>query len=614
MTTMPETKPDRAFSAGSAKEILQTIYGFDRFRGAQEEVINHVTGGGHAFVLMPTGGGKSLCYQIPALMRKGTGVVISPLIALMQNQVEALRQLGIRAAAVNSAVSSGDIAAAKNAMLHGDLDLVYVAPERLLTDDFMYLLDETPIALFAIDEAHCVSQWGHDFRPHYKQLSVLAERYPAVPRIALTATADAPTRRDIADCLKLENGRRFVAGFDRPNIHYSIIGKNNARAQMLRFIRENHTHDSGIVYCLSRKLTDETAAWLCGEGFTALPYHAGMTAEEREKNLQRFLQEEKVIMVATIAFGMGIDKPDVRFVAHMTIPKNIEAYYQETGRAGRDGLPSNALMIYGAQDAAMQRNFIETSAASDAQKRIEHQKLNALLGLCETAGCRRQIILDYFGDSCAPCGNCDTCLQPPETFDGTVVAQKALSAVYRTDQRFGTGYVTDVLRGKENDERIARFGHDRISTYGIGADLSVAEWQSVFRQLIALNLLRVDSEYGGLQLTQTGLDFLKEKKTLHLRKADKSRKKLQTARKAAAMQNLTTEGDIALFNALKTVRTELARKQGVPPYVIFHDKTLQDMVLLKPDTMEHMAMVHGVGAAKLEKYGQAFLAAIREVS
>ena len=607
---MPDRLLHNTVASDSALEILQKTYGFDHFRGAQAEVIDHVTSGGHGFVLMPTGGGKSLCCQIPSLLRQGVGVIISPLIALMQNQVDALQQLGIRAAAINSAISLGNISETKNAILRGELDLVYVAPERLLMDDFMALLAESPIALFAIDEAHCVSQWGHDFRPHYKQLSVLAEKYPQVPRIALTATADAPTRRDIVECLKLEEGRSFIAGFDRPNIHYSIIEKNNARAQMLRFLKEHHSNDSGIVYCLSRKLTEETAAWLCDEGFIALPYHAGMAAEEREKNLERFLQEEQIIMVATIAFGMGIDKPDVRFVAHMTIPKNIEAYYQETGRAGRDGLPSNALMIYGAQDAAMQRNFVETSGASDAQKRIEHQKLNALLGLCEAAGCRRQVILDYFGDSCAPCGNCDTCLNPPETFDGTLVAQKALSAVYRTDQRFGVAYVTDVLRGKE-DERILRFGHDQISTYGIGSDLSVSEWQAVFRQLIALNLLKVDAQYGGLQLTQAGLDFLKEKKELRLRKADK-RRKAKAVRKTAAAQIFTDEADIALFNALKAVRTELARTQGVPPYVIFHDKTLQDMVLLKPDTMEHMAMVHGVGASKLEKYGQAFLRVIRQ--
>ncbi len=607
---MTDTLLHSPVSPDSALEILQKTYGFDHFRGAQAEVIDHVTCGGHAFVLMPTGGGKSLCYQIPSLLRNGVGVVISPLIALMQNQVDALRQLGIRAAAVNSTISGGDIAETKNAVLRGEVDLVYVAPERLLMDDFMHLLDEAPIALFAIDEAHCVSQWGHDFRPHYKQLSVLAERYPSVPRMALTATADAPTRRDIIDCLKLEDGQSFIAGFDRPNIHYSIVGKNNARAQMLSFIREHHAQDSGIVYCLSRKLTEETAAWLCGEGFTALPYHAGMAADMRKKHLERFLQEEKIIIVATIAFGMGIDKPDVRFVAHMTIPKNIEAYYQETGRAGRDGLPASALMIYGAQDAAMQRNFVETSSASEAQKRIEHQKLNALLGLCETAGCRRQVILDYFGDSCAPCGNCDTCLNPPETFDGTVVAQKALSAVYRTDQRFGTGYVTDVLRGKEN-ARILGFGHEKISVYGIGADFSAAEWQAVFRQLIALNLLKVDAQYGGLQLTQAGLDFLKEKKTLRLRKAEKGKKR-KTLRKAAAEQSFADEVDIALFNDLKAVRTELARKQGVPPYVIFHDKTLQDMVLLKPDTMESMAMVHGVGASKLDKYGPAFLGVIRK--
>jgi ATP-dependent DNA helicase RecQ len=607
---MPQKPRPAAAPTDTALAILQKTYGFAAFRGAQEEIIAHVADGGHSFVLMPTGGGKSLCYQIPSLLRAGVGVVISPLIALMQNQVDALKQLGIRAAAVNSTVAGGDIVETKNAILQGALDLVYVAPERLLMDDFLGLLDEAPLALFAIDEAHCVSQWGHDFRPHYKQLSLLAERYPWVPRIALTATADAPTRRDIMECLRLQDGRAFVAGFDRPNIHYSIVEKNNARAQVLRFIKENHAQDSGIVYCLSRKLTEETAEWLCREGFAALPYHAGMAAETRAAHLARFLKEDKIIMVATIAFGMGIDKPDVRFVAHMTIPKNIEAYYQETGRAGRDGLPSNALMIYGGQDAAMQRNFIEESSAPDAQKRIEHQKLNALLGLCEAAHCRRQVILDYFGDSCAPCGNCDTCLNPPETFDGTVAAQKALSAVYRTEQRFGVSYVVDVLLGKEN-ERILRFGHDKTSTYGIGADFTASEWQSVFRQLVALNLLKVEAQYGGLQLTKQGQDFLKEKQSLRLRKSAKQAR-LKTARKAAGLEAFSDEADIALYAALKAARMELAKAQGVPPYVIFHDKTLQDMVNLKPDTLETMALVHGIGESKLEKYGQTFLTAIRK--
>lgn len=592
--------------ADAALHILQKTYGFDAFRGTQAGVISHVAAGGHAFVLMPTGGGKSLCYQIPSLMREGVGIVISPLIALMQNQVDALKELGIRAAAINSSMTGASIANTKDAMLRGLIDLVYVAPERLLMDDFLSLLDEVPVALFAIDEAHCVSQWGHDFRPHYKQLSLLAQRYPHISRIALTATADAPTRQDIIDCLQLQDGRAFISGFDRPNIHYSIAGKDNGRAQVLRFIKDNHADDSGIVYCLSRKLVEETTAWLCAEGFNALAYHAGMPAEARTENQQRFLKEDSVIMVATIAFGMGIDKPDVRFVAHMTIPKNIEAYYQETGRAGRDGLPSNALMIYGAQDAAMQRNFIEESNAPPAQKRIEHQKLNALLGLCETAGCRRQVILDYFGDAGAPCGNCDTCQTPPETFDGTVAAQKALSVVYRTEQRFGIAYLTDVLIGK-SDERIQRFGHDTISTFGVGADLDKAEWQAVFRQLIALNLLSADVAHGGLRLTEQGRVFLREKKTLRLRKADKRRGKASVGKRAAATD---FSGDATLLAALKDARLELARAQNVPPYVIFHDKTLYDMATLKPNTLSLMAAVHGVGNSKLEKYGAVFLKVI----
>ena len=605
---MPQYATD---TAHPALQILQKTYGFNSFRGQQAAVIDHVVQGGHAFVLMPTGGGKSLCYQIPSLLRPGVGVIISPLIALMQNQVDALKQLGIRAAAINSSVAGGDISAAKDAMMQGEIDLIYVAPERALMDDFLYLLDEAPVALFAIDEAHCVSQWGHDFRPHYKQLSMLAERYPAVPRIALTATADAPTRRDIIDCLKLEEGRSFIAGFDRPNIHYSILVKDNARAQVLRFIKQNHAQDSGIVYCLSRKMTEDTAAWLNAEGFRALPYHAGLPADTRRSNQEVFLKEEKVIMVATIAFGMGIDKPDVRFVAHMNIPKNIEAYYQETGRAGRDGQPSNALMVYGMQDAAMQRNFITESAAPDVQKRIEHQKLNALLGLCEAASCRRQIILDYFGDNCAPCGNCDTCLSPPETFDGTVAAQKALSTAYRTDQRFGVSYLISVLLGVA-DERISANGHDKISTFGIGQEHTKQEWQAIFRQLVALNLLNADTQHGGLQLTELGRNFLKQKDSLHLRKPEKNRALVKARSMNAAQAFAGNTEDEALFAALKAARLELARAQGVPPYVILHDKTLADMVVLKPASREHMAMVHGIGESKLEKYGDICLKIIRD--
>lgn len=591
--------------------ILQKIYGYESFRGEQQAVIDHVISGNNAFVLMPTGGGKSLCYQIPSLCSDGVGIIVSPLIALMQDQVDALRELGIRAAAINSSMPQAAISQTIAKMQEGEIDLVYVAPERLLMDDFMRLLDNTQVALFAIDEAHCVSQWGHDFRPHYAQLSILAERFPNIPRIALTATADAPTRRDIIKCLSLETGRSFVAGFDRPNIHYSIVVKDSGKQQILRFIKENHPEDSGIIYCLSRNAVEETAEWLQGEGFKALPYHAGLTADVRSKNQERFLREDKMIMVATIAFGMGIDKPDVRFVAHMTIPKNIEAYYQETGRAGRDGLPSNALMVYGMNDAAMQRNFIDASGAPEAQKRIEHQKLNALLGLCEAACCRRQVILDYFGDKGVPCGNCDTCDNPPETFDGTIAAQKAISCVYRTDQRFGVSYLIDVLLGKA-DERIKNFGHDKVSTFGIGTDYSKHEWQSIFRQLVAQNLLMVDAaEHGGIKITPAGQAFLREKKTVALRKYEPTAKALKAARKMADTSFATHE-DQVLFNALKSARQELARTQNVPSYIIFHDKTLREMALYRPASLQAMTHITGMGEKKLEKYGRTFLKVITD--
>jgi ATP-dependent DNA helicase RecQ len=588
--------------------ILQKTYGYERFRGQQEEIIDHVIAGKNAFVLMPTAAGKSLCYQIPALCRAGVGIIVSPLIALMQDQVDALRQLGIRAAAINSSMTPAHIRETENKIRNGDIDMVYVAPERLLMDDFLDLLDQSPLALFAIDEAHCVSQWGHDFRPHYAQLSLLSTRYPKIPRIALTATADAPTRKDIVNCLQLADGKTFIAGFDRPNIHYSIVIKDSPKQQILRFIKDNHTNDSGIVYCLSRTSTEETAAWLCEQGYKALPYHAGLTAEVRARNQERFLREDKIIMVATIAFGMGIDKPDVRFVAHMTIPKNIEAYYQETGRAGRDGLPANAMMAYGMGDAAMQRNFIESSTAPDTQKRIEHQKLNALLGLCEAAGCRRQIILEYFGDTGEPCGNCDTCMTPPETFDGTIVAQKALSCAYRTEQRFGVGYLIDVLMGKE-DERIQQFGHDKISTFGIGTDLGKPEWQSIFRQLVAQNLLRVDNEHGSLRMTAQGQAFLKEKKTIALRKYTG---KIKPRRRGSAETFEEFVGDATLFTALKNTRLMLAKAQDVPPYVIFHDKTLREMASAQPETLVALARVHGMGEKKMERYGKIFLDAITQ--
>jgi ATP-dependent DNA helicase RecQ len=590
-------------------DILQKTYGYAAFRGRQAEIIDHVIAGRHAFVLMPTGGGKSLCYQIPSLCRPGVGIVISPLIALMQDQVEALRQLGIRAAAINSAMDASHIEATKAQLRAGEIDLVYVAPERLLMEDFLALLAQSPIALFAIDEAHCVSQWGHDFRPHYVQLSQLAEKFPQVPRIALTATADLPTRRDIVERLQLAEGSSFIAGFDRPNIHYSIAIKQNARQQLLDFIDNGRRGDSGIVYCLSRNATEETAAWLSERGLRALPYHAGLAADMRARNQAAFLREEGIIMVATIAFGMGIDKPDVRFVVHLNIPKNIEAYYQETGRAGRDGLPADVLMVYGMSDAAMQRNFIEASGSPDSQKRVEHQKLNALLGLCEAAGCRRQVLLGYFGDSSQPCGNCDTCINPPVTFDGTLAAQKALSCVWRTGQRFGVQYLTDMLLGNLTD-RISALSHDTLSTFGIGKEYSKQEWQGIFRQLVARHLLAVDVEgHGGLALTTAGHAFLKEKQTLRLR-AYTGRIRKSRATKSSPAALAICESDAQLFAALKAVRLSLAKEQNLPPYVIFHDKTLREMAVLKPASPEALLAIPGVGERKLQRYGTAFLETI----
>ena len=586
-------------------EILQHVYGYQNFRGEQEAVINYVINGGSCFVLMPTGSGKSLCYQIPALLRKGIAVIVSPLIALMQDQVEALKQLGIKAAAINSNITASEIAATKQQIQNGEIDLVYVAPERLLMDDFLELLNNSPISLFAIDEAHCVSQWGHDFRPHYIQLGVLAEKFPGVPRIALTATADTPTRRDIVEKLQLQNGKKFIGGFDRPNIFYSILTKDSPKTQALKFIKENHQSDSGIIYTLSRQNVDDTAAWLVGQGYNALPYHAGLPAEIRAKNQDRFLKGDNIIMVATIAFGMGIDKPDVRFIIHMGIPKSIEAYYQETGRAGRDGLPANAIMFYGIGDAAQQRGFIENGNAPVEQKRVEHHKLNTLLGLCETSNCRRQILLSYFGDKSEPCGNCDNCLNKPETFDGKIAAQKALSTVFRTGQRFGVNYLIDILLGNQND-RINSLGHHNLSVFNIGNDLSKNEWQSIFRQLVAGNFLQVDiSGHGGLSITLRGKEFLQNKEEIQFRKYTG---KLKTAKtktgKSITFQN---DNDRELFDALKKLRLEIAREQNLPPYVIFHDKTLLEMSVTKPSSIEKLATISGVGEMKMKRYGAAFL-------
>jgi ATP-dependent DNA helicase RecQ len=597
--------------------VLHDVFGYSAFRGEQAEIVAQVISGGDALVLMPTGGGKSLCYQVPALVRPGLGVVVSPLIALMQDQVETLRQLGVRAAALHSSLPPGESRNIARAMRAGELDLLYVSPERLLTDGLLDMLDDCKLALFAIDEAHCVSQWGHDFRPEYLQLDTLATRYPGVPRIALTATADGPTRRDIAERLKLQNGRIFVAGFDRPNIRYRIVPKENPKAQLLSFIRSEHPNEAGIVYCLSRIKVEATAEWLRGEGIEALPYHAGLDREVRARNQDRFLKEDGVVMVATIAFGMGIDKPDVRFVAHLDLPKSLEAYYQETGRAGRDGLPSDAWLAYGIQDVGKIQGMIAESDAPERQKQIDRQKLDALLGYCETVRCRRQVLLEYFSDTLPqPCGNCDTCLEPVESFDGTELARKALSCVYRTGQRFGVGHVIDVLTGTETD-RVRQLGHDKLSTWGIGRDLSKAEWKSVFRQLVAAGLLIVDTEgHGGLHLAPDCREVLRGEKEIHLRReAVKRATRGKSAGKGAgrAVRALPSDpAEASLFQALRARRLELAREQGVPPYVIFHDATLTELAHAKPRSMTEFATVPGVGQAKLLRYAGAFLEVIEQ--
>jgi ATP-dependent DNA helicase RecQ len=587
--------------------ILKQTYGYDQFRGQQAEIIDYVNQGGSAFVLMPTGSGKSLCYQIPALCRDGVGVIISPLIALMQDQITALEQLGISAGAINSGMPYGEVLRVRQKLENNELNLLYVAPERLVMDEFLELLDQVNIALFAIDEAHCVSQWGHDFRPDYTSLSLLANRFKGIPRIALTATADQATRKDIVDRLQLAEGKTFIDGFDRPNIHYSILERNNPKKQVYDFIRNNHPGDSGIIYCISRKKVEDMAEWLQAKNINALPYHAGLTPQVRSRNQDRFLREDNIIIVATIAFGMGIDKPDVRYVAHMNIPKSIEAYYQETGRAGRDGLPSNAYMIYGMDDAAMQRNWIENSDALDIQKRIEHQKLNALLGLCEAAICRRQILLEYFDDPCKPCGNCDTCDTKPKTFDGTIAAQMALSAVFRTGQRFGMVYIVDVLMGKE-DERIQRFGHDKQSTFGIGDKLSKNEWQNIFRQLVSQNLLLVDvNEHNGIKITDKGFLFLKKKQSVNFRKLTEKQKTKKEKSPRKARIELDNDLDQALYENLKTARQQMAKNRRVPAYVIFHDKTLIELAKIRPQSFDEMLDITGIGETKLKKFGQTLL-------
>jgi len=592
-------------NAGRALQVLREVFGHEDFRGAQAEIVGHVAGGGDALVLMPTGGGKSLCYQLPALLREGTALVVSPLIALMQDQVAALEQLGVRAAFLNSTLDGRAVNACERALRAGELDLLYVAPERLMMPRMLELLGETRIALFAIDEAHCVSQWGHDFRPEYLQLSVLHERFPGIPRIALTATADPQTRGEIISRLALDDARVFISSFDRPNIRYTITDKQDARNQLLHFIRDEHADEAGIVYCLSRKKVDETAAWLVSHGINALPYHAGMDAPSRSAHQQRFQREDGIVIVATIAFGMGIDKPDVRFVAHLDLPKSIEAYYQETGRAGRDGLPADAWMAYGLGDVVQQRRMIDESQGSEEFRRVSTVKLDALLGLCETAGCRRVRLLEYFGEASAPCGNCDTCLEPPRTWDATEAAQKALSCIYRTGQRFGAVHLIDVLRGRAT-ERVAQWGHDRLPVFGVGADIDEASWRNVFRQLVALGFAAPDhAAYGALQLTEASRAVLKGEQRVAMRELQPRKGRLAKTRGAA--KAAVAAGDAGLLDRLKAWRLEQARAQAVPAYVILHDRTLAEIASLRPPDIGALSGISGIGTKKLERYGDALL-------
>ncbi len=599
-----------------ALHILQTVFGYETFRPRQAEVIDRLIEGNDALVLMPTGGGKSLCYQIPAMVRPGCAIIVSPLISLMQDQVNALEQSGVRGAYLNSTQVADEALRVEEQLLNGELDLVYVAPERLMSPRFLDLLSRATLALFAIDEAHCVSQWGHDFRRDYLELSVLHERFPDIPRIALTATADETTRLEIIKRLHLEKARIVVCGFDRPNIRYRITLKQKPREQLLRFIEDGHSGDAGIVYCLSRKKVDSTAEWLREKGFRALGYHAGLSAKVRSHHQGRFLTEEGIIIVATIAFGLGIDKPDVRFVAHMDLPKSIEAYYQETGRAGRDGLPADAWMVYGLQDIVMLRRMIEGSEADETRKRVERHKLDALVGLCEITTCRRRALLAHFGEKPPDrCSNCDNCLEPVEQWDGTVAAQKILSCVYRTGQRFGAVHLIDILLGHDT-ERIRRLGHDRLSTFAVGKELDAQEWRSVIRQLVTRNFLSVDVEgFGSLKLTEESRALLKGEVKLNLRKEKKPEKKPKRERAERHRRSFTEgsePGDKKLWEALKERRTEIAREQGVPPYVIFHNTTFMEMVECRPRNLEELRLITGVGERKLELYGDDFLKIIRE--
>ena len=596
-----------------ALHILQTVFGYPSFRGQQAEIVEHVASGGDALVLMPTGGGKSLCYQIPALLRDGVGVVISPLIALMQDQVDALAEVGVRAAFLNSTQSFDETIRTERKVRNGELDLVYIAPERLMTPRCLDLLDASKIALFAIDEAHCVSQWGHDFRPEYIKLSILHERYPQVPRIALTATADQLTREEIVSRLQLDEALQFVSSFDRPNIRYQIVEKANARKQLIDFIEAEHAGDTGIVYCLSRKKVEETAEFLNEQGIAALPYHAGMDTQTRAANQSRFLREDGLVMVATIAFGMGIDKPDVRFVAHLDLPKSIEGYYQETGRAGRDGAPADAWMAYGLQDVVQQRRMIDESDADPAFKRIQSMKLDAMLGLCETSQCRRVRLLEYFGQPATPCGNCDMCLNPPVSIDGTILMQKLLSTIYRVDQRFGAMHVIEVLRGADTD-KIKQWHHDKLSTFGIGAERSDMEWRAVLRQAIALGLVTVDHEaFGALKLTEAARPVLRGEQKVQLREYRKPAKQKRPSKPKGYVEADLATDEQAIFDKLRWWRVETARKHNVPAYVIFHDATMREIAKRKPVSLDELRTVSGVGERKLETYGDEIVALIGEM-
>ena len=604
-------------SAPSALSLLNSVFGLTAYRGAQEEIVRHVTGGGNCLVLMPTGGGKSLCYQLPSLLREGCGIVVSPLIALMRDQVAGLTEAGVNAAVLNSTLSPQEANEVERRLIAGDLDLLYVAPERLLTPRCLALLEQAKVALFAIAEAHCVSQWGHDFRPEYIGLSVLAERFPDVPRIALTATADAMTRKEIAERLQLADASCFVASFDRPNIRYEIVDKQNALNQLKAFIAERHAGEAGIVYCLSRAKVEDVAASLRDAGIAALPYHAGLDGQTRARHQDRFINEDGIVIVATIAFGMGIDKPDVRFVAHLDLPKSIEAYYQETGRAGRDGKPSSAWMAYGLSDIVQQRRMIDESTGSDAFKRVSIGKLDALVGLAETAHCRRHRLLAYFGEELHQngCGNCDNCLNPPKVTDGKVVAQKLLSCVYRTGQRFGAMHLIDVLVGRLT-EKVTQFGHDKLSVFGIGRELNEKQWRAALRQLVAMGHLRADGEaYGALKLTDSARGVLRGETEVWLREQAATARN-RASRNGSRRGQLVAQpnggkSDPALHAALKACRSEIARQRGVPAYVVLHDSTIDGIASTKPASLAALRGIPGIGDKKLEHYGEELIALVR---